>query len=174
VEAQNVLLYVVDDQGSGDAGCLGNPVIRTPGLDALAANGVRMTRAFCTTPSCSASRSTILTGLHNHANGLYGHEPGYTHFPSFNHVESLPVTQVKAGDRPLRAGKLHVAPESVYQFDGQLTVSAPTDMAEKCRAFIEAQDDKPFFLYFCTTEPHRPFRREGSQQISPREVIVPD
>ena len=33
---RNVVLYVVDDQGSDDAGCYGNPVIKTPGLDALA------------------------------------------------------------------------------------------------------------------------------------------
>ena len=71
-EKRNIILYVVDDQGLGDAGCYGNSVIRTPGLDRLAENGTRMTRAFCTTPSCSASRSTILTGLHNHPPGQFG------------------------------------------------------------------------------------------------------
>ena len=66
---KNVLLYVVDDQGSTDAGCYGNPVIKTPGLDTLAAAGTRFTHAFCTTASCSASRSVILSGQYNHANG---------------------------------------------------------------------------------------------------------
>ncbi len=78
VEKRNVILYVVDDQGMEDAGCYGNPVIRTPGLDRLAASGTRLTHAFCTTPSCSASRSVILSGLHNHATGQYGHAHSFT------------------------------------------------------------------------------------------------
>lgn len=88
---QNVLLYVVDDQGSTDAGCYGNPAIKTPGLDALAAAGTRFTHAFCTTASCSASRSVILSGQHNHANGQYGHQHSYHHFSSFPGVKSMPV-----------------------------------------------------------------------------------
>jgi len=108
---RNVLLYVVDDQGSTDAGCYGNPVIKTPGLDELAQNGTRFTHAFCTTASCSASRSVILTGLHNHANGQYGHQHGYNHFITFNDVKSLPVLLAQHNYRTTSAGKYHVAPE---------------------------------------------------------------
>ena len=53
----NVILYVVDDQGTTDAGCYGNPVIKTPGLDLLAREGTRFTNAFCTTASCSGLRT---------------------------------------------------------------------------------------------------------------------
>ena len=60
---RNVILFVVDDQGK-DAGCYGNPIIQTPHLDDLAADGTLFTHAFCTTASCSASRSVILTGRH--------------------------------------------------------------------------------------------------------------
>ena len=66
--ARNIVMFVVDDQGR-DAGCYGNAAIQTPHLDALAKDGTRFDYAFCTTASCSASRSVILTGLHNHANG---------------------------------------------------------------------------------------------------------
>ncbi|MHC4572118.1 MAG: sulfatase-like hydrolase/transferase [Planctomycetota bacterium] len=93
----NVVLYVVDDHGTDDAGCYGNPVIKTPGLDALAREGTRFTHAFCTTASCSASRSVILTGLHNHATGQYGHEHRYNHFVSFPNIKSLPVLIDRAG-----------------------------------------------------------------------------
>src|SRR6478609_8111133 len=79
---RNILLVVTDDM-SPDAGCYGNSVIRTPHLDRLAAEGVRMTNAFCTTASCSASRSVLLTGLHNHANAQYGHEHSYHHFRTY-------------------------------------------------------------------------------------------
>ena len=73
---RNVVLLVTDDQGL-DAGCYGNAVIKTPNMDALARDGTCFTHAFCTTASCSASRSVILTGLHNHANGQYGHQHAY-------------------------------------------------------------------------------------------------
>ena len=76
---RNVVLFVTDDQ-SPDAGCYGNPVIKTPHLDQLAKDGVRFTEAFCTTASCSASRSVILTGIYNHANAQYGHLHSYHHF----------------------------------------------------------------------------------------------
>ncbi|MBN1491990.1 MAG: sulfatase-like hydrolase/transferase, partial [Phycisphaerae bacterium] len=87
----NVLLYVVDDQGMNDAGCYGNPVIRTPGLDTLASEGTRFTHAFCTTASCSPSRSVILTGLHTHTNGQYGLAHASHHFSSHANLKTLPV-----------------------------------------------------------------------------------
>lgn len=169
----NVVLYVVDDQGMEDAGCYGNPVIHTPGLDMLAAEGTRFTRAFCTTPSCSASRSTILTGWHNHATGQYGHAHSYHHFSTMPHVKTLPVLLSNAGYRTGRIGKWHVAPDEVYRFDQVLQGGGPREMAETSRSFIEDADERPFFLYFCTVEPHRPFLREGSQPIDPADVIVP-
>lgn len=170
---RNVLLYVVDDQGHGDAGCYGNSAIRTPGLDALAQEGTRMNYAYCTTPSCSASRSVLLTGLYNHANGQYGHAHDYHHFVSFPNIKTLPVLLGDAGYRTLCAGKYHVAPEEVYHFQQYNPVRAPDEMAEQCRDFIAADSEQPFFLYFCTVEPHRPFKREGSDTFSPDDVIVP-
>ena len=170
---RNVVLYVVDDQGTDDAGCYGNPVIKTPGLDALAAEGTRFTHAFCTSSSCSASRSVILSGLVNHANGQYGHQHGYNHFASFDRVKSLPVLLEKAGYRTACFGKYHVAPESVYHFQKRGKLAEPAKMAENAREFITAEADRPFFLYFCTTEPHRPFRRGGSDTFDPAKVVVP-
>ncbi|HET6883779.1 MAG TPA: sulfatase [Pirellulales bacterium] len=152
---RNVVLFVTDDQGQ-DAGCYGNQVIRTPHLDRLAAEGTIFPYAFCTTASCSASRSVILTGMFNHANAQYGHEHSYHHFSSFDSVRSLPVMLAEAGYRTGRVGKFHVAPESVYRFDVRLPGNArsPVEMAENCRSFV-ADGDRPFFLYFCTADPHR-------------------
>jgi N-sulfoglucosamine sulfohydrolase len=153
---RNVILFVTDDQGQ-DAGCYGNPVLKTPNLDRLAAEGTRFKHAFCTTASCSASRSVILTGLHNHANGQYGHQHSYHHFSSFDNVQSLPALLGQAGYRTARIGKFHVAPEAVYKFDVQLPGNArsPVAMADRCKDFIADPSDKPFFLYFCTADPHR-------------------
>ncbi|HNR30288.1 MAG TPA: sulfatase [Candidatus Hydrogenedentes bacterium] len=169
----NLLLYVTDDQGMDDAGCYGHPVIRTPGLDMLARHGTRFTHAFCTTASCSPSRSVILTGQYNHANGQYGLQHGYHHFSSHDTVRSLPVMLAEAGYRTACAGKFHVAPEAAYRFELQIGGGAPLEMAENCRKAIETDDNRPFFLYMCTTEPHRPFRRDGADPVSPEEVVVP-
>jgi len=177
--ARNVVLYVTDDQGSTDAGCYGNPVIKTPGLDTLAAAGTRFTHGFCTTPSCSASRSVILTGLHNHANGQYGHAHSYHHFTTFETVESLPNRLRGAGYRTISLGKYHVAPKEQYDFEfwaADFTSergNTPSVLAGAADAFLRQEDDRPFFMYFCTTEPHRPFRREEAAPVHPKDVIVP-
>ena len=153
---RNVVLFVTDDQ-SPDAGCYGNSVIKTPHLDRLAKDGVRFTQAFCTTASCSASRSVILTGIYNHANAQYGHQHSYHHFRTYDNVKSLPVRMGAAGYRTARIGKYHVGPEKVYQFDTALPGNgrSPVEMANNCQEFIEAQDERPFFLYYCTSDPHR-------------------
>ncbi len=191
----NVVLIVSDDHGRGDLGCYGNPVIQTPNLDRLAAEGVRFTNAFCTTASCSASRSVILSGLYNHYNGQYGHQHSYHHFSSFDYVRSLPVLLTQAGYRTGRIGKYHVAPEEVYAFDVALPGNSrsPVQMADNCKEFI-GEGDKPFFLYFCTSDPHRgggkatdlphqPDRFGNREQGYPRveevisdpeDVVVPD
>lgn len=175
----NIVLYVVDDLGTDDAGCYGNPYIRTPSVDALAAEGTRFTQAFCTTPSCSASRSVLLTGMHNHATGQYGHSHDYHHFRSFENLRTLPALLREAGYRTQAAGKFHVAPRDVYAFDTFANHECadtrdPEEMAEQCRPFLEDDADNPFFLYFCTVQPHRPFLRDGATPVSPDEVVVPD
>lgn len=58
----NVVLFVVDDQRWDTLGCMGNEVVQTPHIDALARRGCRFTNAFCTTSICATSRSTILSG----------------------------------------------------------------------------------------------------------------
>ena len=59
----NVLLILTDDQGFGDAAFQGNPHLKTPNLDALAAGGVRFTD-FIASPTCSPTRAAIMTGRH--------------------------------------------------------------------------------------------------------------
>lgn len=154
----NVILFVTDDQ-SPDAGCYGNDVIQTPNMDLIAKEGIRFPNAFCTTASCSASRSVILTGMFNHANGQYGHQHSYHHFRSFEKLRTLSKRLTDAGYHTARIGKYHVGPDEVYPFETVLTGASsrnPVQMADKCDAFFKQQNDRrPFFLYFCTSDPHR-------------------
>lgn len=166
---KNILLFVADDLGREVLGCYGNPVIKTPHLDALAKEGARFTSAFCTTASCTASRSVILSGVHNHRTGLYGHEHDYHHFRAFENLRTLPVMLEEAGYRTARAGKFHVAPAEVFRFQQVL----PPNPA-RFQKFIEEDPSKPFFFYFCTNEPHRPFAHDPEDRVDPKDVIVPD
>lgn len=152
----NIILYVCDDLGT-ELGCYGNQAIKTPHIDALAAEGTRYTQAFCTTASCSASRSVILTGLYNHANAQYGHEHSYHHFRTYDKLRSLPVRLASAGYRTVRIGKLHVGPEEVYKFDQELAGNPrnPVQMADNCQKLFSTKSDQPFFLYICPSDPHR-------------------
>lgn len=64
----NVVLIVADDLGFSDLGCYGGE-IRTPALDGLAADGVRLSQ-FYNTARCSPSRASLVTGLHPHQTGI--------------------------------------------------------------------------------------------------------
>ncbi|MFH1918876.1 MAG: sulfatase-like hydrolase/transferase, partial [Planctomycetota bacterium] len=86
---RSVLLMISDNQNFDDVGCYGNPVIQTPHLDRLAAEGVRFSRAFTTTASCGPSRGVIYTGLHVHRNGQYGHGHGYHNFGLLPKVQTV-------------------------------------------------------------------------------------
>jgi arylsulfatase A-like enzyme len=69
IKRPNVLLIVTDDQGHGDLGSHGNPVIKTPRLDKLAKQSVRMTN-FYVAPVCSPTRASLLTGRYNYRTGV--------------------------------------------------------------------------------------------------------
>ncbi len=152
---RNVLLLVSDDHGL-ELGCWGHPVIKTPSLDRLAAQGVRFTHAFATVASCSASRSVIYTGLFNHANGQYGHQHAYHNFHTHAHVKSLPAVLRGRGYRTAIIAKFHVQPASVYPFDvikvGGRNIPG---IAKAARTFLTAEPDKPFLLVVGFSDPHR-------------------
>ncbi len=184
----NIILIVSDDHGMGDLGCYSNSAISTPNLDKLAGDGVRFTQAYCSSASCSPSRSVILSGVHNHANGMLGLSHRYHNFSSFKHIQSLPVLLNKlAGYKTARIGKFHVSPEEVYHFEEELhaDILNPVDLANACRPYLEKVSDDPFFLYYCTIDPHRggeavedhPYKpnkfhnkEEGYEGVEPYEI----
>ena len=157
---RNIVFFITDDE-SPTLGCYGDTVAVTPHIDALAKDGVLFRNAFATTASCSASRSVILSGLHNHKNGQYGHQHHFHKFNAYANVVSLSLPRVLAneGYRTVHIGKFHVGPEEVFKFETRILKSNtrnPVAMAEQCREFISNRKDKrPFFLYFGTSDPHR-------------------
>lgn len=67
----NFVLLFADDLGFGDLGCYGHPTSLTPNLDRLAAEGLRFTDFYVTSPVCSPSRASLLTGRYQTRSGVY-------------------------------------------------------------------------------------------------------
>lgn len=155
---RNIIFFITDDE-SPTLGCYGDQVAVTPHIDALAKDGTMFRNAFATTASCSASRSVVMSGLHNHRNGQYGHQHAFHKFASWHNVVTLALPRVlqRAGYRTAQIGKYHVAPEEVYRYETYLKGDGrnAVTMADACRDFINKDDDRPFFLYFGTSDPHR-------------------
>lgn len=69
-ERPNVVLVMTDDQGYGDLACHGNPVIKTPNLDALHNDSIRLTN-FHVDPTCSPTRAALMTGHYSCRTGVW-------------------------------------------------------------------------------------------------------
>ena len=69
----NIIFILADDWGWGDLGCHGNHRIRTPNIDRLAREGLRLNEFYVTAAVCSPSRASFLTGLFTDRHGIHSH-----------------------------------------------------------------------------------------------------
>jgi arylsulfatase/arylsulfatase A len=101
----NVLIVISDDQGYGDLGFHGNPVLKTPNLDAFAKSSVQMTH-FHVCPVCSPTRSSLMTGRYNYRTGVVDTFIGR----SMMHADEVTIAEVlrEAGYRTGQFGKWHL------------------------------------------------------------------
>ena len=70
LHATNVVVIFADDLGYGDLGCYGHPSFKTPRIDRLAEQGVRLTSFYSPSVSCAPARATLLTGRYSWRHGL--------------------------------------------------------------------------------------------------------
>ncbi|XP_013794846.1 N-sulphoglucosamine sulphohydrolase-like isoform X1 [Limulus polyphemus] len=160
---KNVLLIIGDDAGF-ETQVYNNSICQTPNLNKLGEQSIVFRNAFTSVSSCSPSRSTILTGLPEHQNGMYGLHQKLHHFNSFDSVRSLPAVLQKHNIRTGIIGKKHVGPEDVYPFDFAFTEENNSILQvgrnisrikELVRKFLHMNDSRPFFLYVAFHDPHR-------------------
>ncbi len=183
----NILLAYTDDQSYPHASALGDPVVRTPAFDRVAREGVVLTHSFTACPSCTPSRSALLTGRPiwrvGEAGVLYGTLPA--EYPLFTHLledAGYHTGFVGKGWAPgdWQAGGLTRHPLGP-EYAARLETDPPhgidiRDYAANFQDFLSARPEgAPFFFFFGATEPHRDYEPGIGQQggLDPAKVDVP-
>jgi N-sulfoglucosamine sulfohydrolase len=181
-EQKNILFLIADDLGL-HTGAYGDKTAITPNLDRLASQGVRFTNAFCTTASCSASRSVMMSGLHNHSSGHYGHAHDFHGFSYLPQIKSAPELLQQNGYKTGLIGKLHVNPLDRFAWDlnkpgGNRNVWG---MAQTARTFMQQNQQNSWYLHVGFGDPHRAQKGFANQNypnvkrtvFDPKKVQVP-
>ena len=159
----NFLILIADDAGM-DIGCYGNPFIKTPHIDQLAHEGMMFENTFLTSPQCSPSRISILTGKYPHTTRT---EDLHTPLPEGEKF----VTDYlrKAGYLTGHNGKTHWGEYGDAQFDWY------SDDFRNFDEFIQQAKGKPFFFWTGFFDPHRTYEENAiSQPQDPEKVVVRD
>jgi arylsulfatase A len=143
----NIVIIFADDLGYGDLGVYGHPTIRTPRLDQLAAEGLKLTSFYAAEPVCSASRYSLLTGRYSVRAGITG-----ALMPESKEGLTAGETTVadllkKAGYRTGIVGKWHLGSKAGFfptehGFDSYFGLLYSNDMV---RPWV--QTDAPLRLY---------------------------
>lgn len=179
----NIVLIIADDVSWNDIGPYGNPSIRTPNLDKLAADGMLFTEAFLSTSSCSPSRTSIISGLYPHNT-----DAEQLSWPLPEDKKTFVEELKKSGYWTGLAGKFHMGDAVLNDFDvvhEMQWMDAPIGLDRRlvgdgsgCDEWIkllnERPKNKPFFTWLASFDAHRPYYPGTiDKPYLPEEVRIP-
>lgn len=162
----NILVCISDDQSYPHASAYGCKFVNTPSFDRIAREGALYTNAFCSSPGCSPSRASLLTGIHP-----WQLEQAGTHASSFPRAyQTYPdllgspngFTGKGWGPGNWRIDRTHDPTGWEYnaiETEQQDVGIRRTDYAANFESFIEGRSKRPFNFWFGASEPHRPFQK---------------
>ena len=163
VNHPNILFAISDDQGYPHASAYGCKFVNTPGFDRVADEGVLFNNVFCAVPQCSPNRASILTGRYLWQNGEAGTHASL--FPA--NLEVFTDDLIKEGyfvgstGKPWAPGTIDKVNRltnknligKYYNADNQ------SEYWKQFKRFLEDRDkSQPFFFWFGTYDPHRPYK----------------
>lgn len=150
-----IIVIMTDQQTAAAMSCAGNPWVRTPAMDALAADGVRFTRAYCPFPLSGPCRASLVTGRMPFEVGAFDNaiRPNDADMRA-----GIGHRLAEAGYECLYAGKWHVPevnlPDSGTGFRRISKMDDPA-LADACDAALREYDgSKPLFLVASLLNPH--------------------
>ncbi|MCG6567239.1 arylsulfatase [Tessaracoccus sp. ZS01] len=108
-ERTNIILVCVDQMRGDAMSGAGHPVVQTPYLDTLAAEGTTFPHAYSAVPTCVPARVGLMTGLNQESHGRYGYREGVPFSDLYE--TTLPRELGRAGYQTQAIGKMHVYPE---------------------------------------------------------------
>lgn len=175
----NMVIFIGDDLGVDDTGPYGNKIVKTPNLDRFARESLLFSSAFAGSPTCGPSRSSLFTGLFPFRHGAHGN-----HSAVRENARSLVKYLQPLGYRIAIAGKLHVGPEEIFNFERISGTNVPEPGFEKkpglrydlvmdpVDQWLSRQEqDRPFVLIVADHSPHVVWPDKSSYR--PGDIDIP-
>jgi N-acetylglucosamine-6-sulfatase len=177
----NIIFILIDDLRWDGLSATGHPYAKTPNIDRIAHEGAIFRNAFVTTPLCSPSRATFLSGQYVHKHQIIGNEKPQVFNPLSHELKTWPQQLQKVGYETAYIGKLHMGNDDTpragfdhwVSFKGQGRYDNPqfnvngeridrqgymTDLLnEYALDYLKKKRDKPFALIFAHKAVHGPF-----------------
>src|SRR5262245_50984324 len=192
----NIVFILVDDLRWDELGCAGHPYIKTPNIDRIAREGAMFRNAFMTTPLCSPSRASFLTGQYAHTNGITDNVDRST---DSHKLVTFPLLLRQSGYETAFIGKWHMGNDERprpgfdrwVSFKGQGTYLNPdinddgkavkpvgyvTDLLNGYAVeFIKRTHNKPFLIYLAhkAIHPEATQNNDGSVNLADSERFIP-
>jgi len=140
----NLLLLMTDQQRGDCLGCDGHPVVETPYLDELAANGTRFASAYTACPSCIPARASLMTGMDPWHTGVLGMGRSRSNMTTA-YAHTLPGELAAAGYHTQGIGKMHFSPQrALYGFHNTILDESGRMPDSDYRRWFEAHKDGPY------------------------------
>ena len=169
----NLVLIVADDCTYLDLGVYGGQA-KTPHLDRLASQGMKITRCFQAAPMCSPTRHNLYTGIGPVKSGAW---PNHTLV--YDGTQSIAHYLQDAGYRVALSGKTHIGPKDAFPFEFIPGFDKADPNKDNPYPGIEnlireaKRDNQPFCLIACSREPHSPYDKGDASAYPPAELTLP-
>lgn len=171
--APNLVFIIADDCTYLDMEVYGGQA-KTPALNKLAKQGIKMTRCFQTAPMCSPTRHNLYTGIYPVKSGAW---PNHTRV--YEGTQSIAHYLQAAGYRVALSGKTHINPKESFPFEysNDFRTADPADDSPypAIETLITESSDAgtPFCLFACSNEPHTPWDRGNPDAYPPESLTLP-